>query len=113
MNIIAANDWECRRRIVCFYSRWRGHWHDGLRGACVRISADRCVSWTPEICIANNPEVCECAEGTGLDNDKSILMWMICNKWRRNWHRLYRTVDGVHFTLVCQPSLSPEGVQWS
>ena len=98
-------------KIVCLYSRGRGHWYDGMRGACVRTSVDRCVTWSPEICITNNPDVCECAEGTGLDNDGSMLMWMICNKSRRNWHRLYRTVDGEHFTLVCQPSLSPEPTQ--
>jgi hypothetical protein len=98
-------------KIVCFYSRGRGHWYDGMRGAYVRTSLDRCVSWTPEVCITNNPAVCECAEGTGPDNNNSMLMWMICNKGRRNWHRLYRTVDGAHFTLVASPSLSPEPTQ--
>jgi hypothetical protein len=111
----AYNTWpmieKIAGKIVCFYSRGRGHWYDGPRGAYVRTSSDRCFSWTPEICVTNDPAVCECAEGTGLDNGNALLMWMICSKGGRNRHRLYRTADGERFDFVCQPSFSPEPVQ--
>lgn len=111
----AYNSWSMIQKVdgilVCVYSRGSGHTIEGARGAYARTSSDGGLTWLPETCITNDPVICEGAEGVGLDHDGAMLMWM---NWRgrgRIRHELFRTRDGVRFTKISEPELSPEPTQ--
>ena len=61
----------------------------------------------------NNPVICEGAEGAGNAGDGSVLLWVRCTERGcfSHKHELYRTRDGVNFTKISQPNLSPVPIQ--
>ena len=96
-------------KLVCVYSRGPSHnWNAGERAVYVHTSTDNGKTWTPETLVVNTPGYCESAIGKGLDSTGAMLLWV-----RRNgpdWsHHLYRTTDGITFTLVTtlRPAVMP------
>jgi hypothetical protein len=60
--------------------------------------------------VANSPGYGDVAIGKGLDSSGAMLLWV--RRVGKDWqHDLYRTTDGVTFTLVTTPKLSPTPVQ--
>lgn len=98
-------------RLVCVYSRGSAHTiHEGDRDLFARTSTDGGKTWTPETVVANSPEYGEVAAGKGLDASGAMLLWVrsVGRDWR---HDLYRTTDGVTFTLVATPELAVRPMQ--
>ena len=98
-------------RLVCAYGRGKGHYVEGSRGAYARTSSDGGRTWSPEVCIMNDPVICEGAEGAGRDSSGAALFWMNCRGRGHIRHELYRTEDGVTFTKIAAPEMSPEPIQ--
>ena len=99
-------------RLVCAYSRGRRHTiHEGERGVFARTSADGGRTWTPEVPVAVDPAYGEVTIGKGLDADGAMLLWVRCYGGPKPHHDLYRTVDGVRFTRISTPALSPLPMQ--
>lgn len=99
-------------RLVCTYSRGSGHTIDeGIRDAYARTSTDGGRTWTPEVCFARDPRVGEVMIGKGLDRDGAALFWVRCMGRPKSHHDLYRTVDGVAFEKIAEPSLEPFPMQ--
>ena len=99
-------------RLICTYSRGSGHSIDeGARDAYARTSTDGGRTWTPEVCFARDPRVGEVMIGKGLDRDGAALFWVRCMGWPKPHHDLYRTVDGVAFEKIAEPSLEPFPMQ--
>ena len=97
--------------LVCAYGRGKGHYVEGSRGAYARTSSDGGRTWSPEVCIMNDPGICEGAEGAGRDSSGAALFWMNCRARGHIRHELYRTEDGVTFTKIAAPEMSPEPIQ--
>ena len=97
--------------LVCAYGRGKGHFVESSRGAYVHTSSDGGRTWSPEVCITNDPEICEGVEGAGLDSSGAALFWMNCRGRGHIRHELYRTEDGVTFTKIAAPEMSPEPIQ--
>jgi len=97
--------------LVCAYGRGKGHFVEGSRGAYVRTSSDGGRTWSPEVCIANDHVICEGVEGAGLDSSGAALFWMNCRGRGHIRHELCRTEDGVTFTKIAAPEMSPEPIQ--
>lgn len=98
-------------KLVCVYSRGSAHTIDeGSRDLYARTSTDGGKTWTPETVVANKPDYGEVPVGKGLDASGAMLLWVRCigKEWL---HDLYRTTDGVMFTLVATPKLAVRPMQ--
>ena len=98
-------------KLVCVYSRGTGHTiGEDSRAVYARTSTDHGKTWTPETLVANSPGYGDVAVGKGLDSTGAMLLWV--RRVGKEWHQdLYRTKDGVTFTLLAAPKLDPEPVQ--
>jgi len=98
-------------KLVCVYSRGTGHTiGEDSRAVYARTSKDRGKTWTPETLVANSPGYGDVAVGKGLDSTGAMLLWV--RRVGKEWHQdLYRSTDGVTFTLLAAPKLDPEPVQ--
>lgn len=114
-NVSGYNSWPMLQsigdKLVCVYSRGSGHTIDeGRRDLYARISTDGGKTWTPETVVANTPEYGEVPVGKGLDSNGAMLLWV--RRVGPEWHHdLYRTTDGVAFTLVATPKLAVRPMQ--
>ena len=114
-NVSGYNSWPMIQaigeKLVCVYSRGTGHtiWEDS-RAVYARTSADNGKTWTPETLVANTPGYGEVAVGKGLDSKGAMLLW-VRRLGAESHHDLYRTTDGVTFTLVATPKLAVTPVQ--
>lgn len=99
-------------KLVCVYSRGSGHTIDeDARAVYARTSTDGGKTWTPEAVVANAPEYGEVEVGKGLDSAGAMLLW-VRRIGKGEWHHdLYRTTDGVTFTLVATPKLAVHPMQ--
>lgn len=98
-------------KLVCVYSRGSGHTiGEDSRMLYARTSTDRGKTWTAETLVASSPGYGDVAIGKGLDANGAMLLWV--RRVGKDWqHDLYRTTDGVTFTLVTTPQLDPVPVQ--
>lgn len=114
-NVRGYNSWPMMQalgdKLVCVYSRGSGHTigEDG-RAVYARTSADRGKTWTPETVVANTPRYGEVPVGKGLDSTGAMLLW-VRRVGSSRYHDLYRTTDGVTFTLVATPKLAVQPMQ--
>ncbi|MEO6788323.1 MAG: sialidase family protein [Chthoniobacteraceae bacterium] len=99
-------------KLVCVYSRGSGHTIDeDARAVYARTSTDGGKTWTPETVVANTPGYAEVEVGKGLDSAGAMLLW-VRRIGKGEWHHdLYRTADGVTFTLVATPKLAVRPMQ--
>lgn len=99
-------------KLVCVYGRGKGHTiADDDRAVYARTSTDGGKTWTPETVVANAPEYGEVEVGKGLDSTGAMLLW-VRRIGKGEWHHdLYRTTDGVTFTLVATPKLAVKPMQ--
>ncbi|MDD3586148.1 MAG: sialidase family protein [Thermoguttaceae bacterium] len=98
-------------KLVCVYSRGSAHSiAEDARAVYARTSSDGGKTWTPETIVANTPHYGEVEIGKGLDSTGAMLLWVrrIGAEWN---HDLYRSTDGVHFTLLSKPKLDVMPVQ--
>ncbi len=99
-------------RIVCTYSRGSAHTiGEGSRDAYARVSSDGGRTWSPEVRFAADPNVGEVMIGKGADVDGAALFWVRCMGRPRSHHDLYRTMDGVKFEKIAEPTLDPFPMQ--
>lgn len=98
-------------KLVCTYSRGGKHTvHEGARGVYARTSSDGGATWTAETLVANTPDYGEVTVGKGLDSTGAMLLWI--RRVGKDWHHdLYRTTDGVTFTLLATPELAVQPMQ--
>ena len=98
--------------LVCVYSRGGAHTiHEEDRAVYARTSLDKGVTWTPETLVANTPGYGDVAVGKGRDSTGAMLLWVRRIGFSKWFHDLYRTTDGVTFTPVTTPTLTPAPVQ--
>jgi hypothetical protein len=98
-------------KLVCVYSRGTAHTiGEDARAVYARTSTDGGKTWTAETVVANTTGYGEVAVGKGLDSTGAMLLWVrrIGSEWN---HDLYRTTDGVTFSLVATPKLAITPVQ--
>lgn len=99
-------------KLVCVYSRGTGHnITEDVRAVYARTSSDGGKTWTPETVVANTPGYGEVEVGKGLDANGAMLLWVRRMNGSESFHDLYRTTDGVTFTLVTTPKLAVNPVQ--
>ncbi|WP_395752242.1 sialidase family protein [Prosthecobacter sp.] len=98
-------------KLVCVYSRGSGHTiHEDSRATYARTSTDGGKTWTEETLVANSPGYGDVPVGKGLDSTGAMLLWV--RRVGKEWHQdLYRSTDGVKFTLICTPKLDVRPVQ--
>ncbi len=98
-------------KLVCVYSRGSGHTiGEDARAVYARTSTDGGKTWTPETVVANTPGYGEVEVGKGVDSTGAMLLWV--RRVGKEWHHdLYRTTDGVTFTLVATPKLAVRPMQ--
>ncbi|WP_395736354.1 sialidase family protein [Prosthecobacter sp.] len=98
-------------KLVCVYSRGSGHTiHEDSRATYARTSTDRGKTWTDETLVSNSPGYGDVPVGKGLDSTGAMLLWV--RRVGKEWHQdLYRSTDGVKFTLLTTPQLDPRPVQ--
>ena len=98
-------------KLVCVYSRGTGHnITEDVRAVYARTSTDHGKTWTAETVVANTPGYGEVEVGKGLDSKGAMLLW-VRRLGAESFHDLYRTTDGVKFTLVTTPKLAVTPVQ--
>jgi len=99
-------------KLVCVYSRGSAHTiNEDARAVYARTSTDGGKTWTPETVVANTPGYGEVEVGKGLDAAAAMLLW-VRRIGKGEWHHdLYRTTDGVTFTLVATPKLAVRPMQ--
>ena len=99
-------------KLVCVYGRGKGHTiADDDRAVYARTSTDGGQTWTPETVVANGPDYGEVEVGKGLDATGAMLLW-VRRIGKGEWHHdLYRTTDGVTFTLLTTPKLAVRPMQ--
>lgn len=99
-------------RLVCVYGRGKGHTIDSDdRAVYARISTDGGNTWTAETVVADAKDYGEVAVGKGLDSTGAMLLW-VRRIGKGGWHHdLYRSTDGVTFTLVATPILAVRPMQ--
>ena len=98
-------------KLVGTYSRGTAHTiGEDARAVYARTSMDGGKTWTAETTVANTPRYGEVTVGKGLDSTGAMLLWVrrIGKEWN---HDLYRTTDGVTFTLVATPKLAARPMQ--
>jgi len=98
-------------KLVCTYSRGGKHTvHEGACGVYARTSSDGGATWTAETLVANTLDYGEVTVGKGLDSTGAMLLWI--RRVGKDWHHdLYRTTDGVTFTLLATPELAVQPMQ--
>jgi hypothetical protein len=99
-------------KLVCVYSRGSGHTiGEDARAVYARTSTDGGKTWTPETVVVNSPGYGEVEVGKGLDGAGAMLLW-VRRIGKGEWHHdLYRTNDGVTFTLVVTPEFAVRPMQ--
>ncbi len=114
-NVSGYNSWPMIQaigeKLVCVYSRGTAHSiGEDVRAVYARTSTDNGKTWTKETVVANTPGYGEVTIGKGLDSKGAMFLWVrrIGKEWN---HDLYRTTDGVTFSLVTTPKLAPTPVQ--
>ncbi|WP_237227857.1 sialidase family protein [Rubinisphaera sp. JC750] len=97
--------------LVCTYSRGSAHTiGEDARAVYARTSTDGGKTWTAESTVADTPGYGEVPVGKGLDADGAMLLWV--RRVGKEWgHDLYRSEDGVNFTLLATPELEAQPVQ--
>ncbi len=99
-------------KLVCVYGRGKGHTiASDDRAVYARTSTDGGKTWTAETVVADAPGYGEVAVGKGLDSTGAMLLWVRRigkNEWN---HDLYRSTDGITFTLVATPTLAVRAMQ--
>jgi len=98
-------------KLVCVYTRGSGHTiHEDARATYARTSTDGGKTWTAETLVANSPGYGDVPVGKGLDSTGAMLLWV--RRVGKDWHQdLYRSTDGVEFTLISTPKLDVRPVQ--
>lgn len=98
-------------KLVCVYSRGTAHTiNEDVRAVYARTSTDNGQTWTGETVVANTPGYGEVTVGKGLDSTGAMLLWV--RRVGKDWnHDLYRSTDGVTFTLVATPKLAVTPMQ--
>lgn len=98
-------------KLVCVYSRGTGHTiGEDARAVYARTSTDGGKTWTPETVVADTPGYGEVPVGKGLDASGAMLLWL--RRVGKEWHQdLYRSTDGVTFTLLTTPKLGVRPMQ--
>ncbi|WP_047812658.1 exo-alpha-sialidase [Rhodopirellula islandica] len=109
------NSWPMTQAIgdilVCTYSRGSAHSiGEDARAVYARTSTDGGKTWTAETVVANTPGFGEVTVGKGLDSTGAMLLW-VRRVGKQRHHDLYRTTDGVTFTLVATPELATQPMQ--
>jgi hypothetical protein len=99
-------------KLICVYSRGGGHTiGDDARAVYARTSTDGGQTWSAETVVADTPGYGEVEVGKGLDADGAMLLW-VRRIGKGEWHHdLYRSTDGVKFTLVTTPKLEVRPMQ--
>ncbi len=99
-------------KLVCVYGRGKGHSiASDDRAVYARTSTDGGATWTPETVVADASGYGEVAVGKGLDATGAMLLW-VRRIGKNEWHHdLYRTTDGITFTLVATPTLAVRPMQ--
>lgn len=114
-DVSGYNSWPMMQaignKLVCTYSRGSAHSiGEDARAVYARTSTDRGKTWTAETVVANTPGYGEVTVGKGLDSTGAMLLWV--RRIGKDWnHDLYRTEDGVNFTLVATPKLDIQPMQ--
>ncbi|OYW19757.1 MAG: hypothetical protein B7Z55_08285 [Planctomycetales bacterium 12-60-4] len=98
-------------KLVCVYSRGSAHTiHEDSRATYARTSTDGGKTWTAETLVASSPGYGDVPVGKGLDSTGAMLLWV--RRVGPEWHEdLYRSTDGVKFTLISTPKLDVRPVQ--
>ena len=98
-------------KLVCVYTRGSGHTiGEDARATYARTSTDGGKTWTAETLVANSPGYGDVPVGKGLDSTGAMLLWV--RRVGKEWHQdLYRSTDGVKFTLISTPKLDVRPVQ--
>ncbi|MEO9930339.1 sialidase family protein [Rhodopirellula bahusiensis] len=114
-DVSGYNSWPMTQaigeKLVCTYSRGSGHSiGEDARAVYARTSVDGGKSWTAETVVANNPGFGEVTVGKGLDSTGAMLLW-VRRVGKQRHHDLYRTTDGVSFTLIATPELATQPMQ--
>lgn len=114
-DVAGYNSWPMLQamgdKLVCVYTRGSGHTiGEDARAAYARTSSDGGKTWTAETLVAESPGFGDVPVGKGLDSTGAMLVWVrrVGSKWH---HDLYRSTDGVKFTLICTPELAVQPVQ--
>ena len=114
-NVSGYNSWPMMQaigeKLVCVYSRGSAHTiGEDARAVYARTSSDYGKTWTAETVVADTPGYGEVAVGKGLDSAGAMFLWVrrIGKEWN---HDLYRTTDGVTFTLLATPKLAVAPMQ--
>ncbi len=99
-------------KLVCVYSRGGGHTiGDDARAVYARTSTDGGQTWSAETVVSDTLGYGEVEVGKGLDADGAMLLW-VRRIGKGEWHHdLYRSTDGVKFTLVTTPKLDVRPMQ--
>ena len=99
-------------KLVCVYSRGKAHTiGDDDRAVYARTSGDGGNTWTAETVVADTPGYGEVEVGKGLDANGAMLLW-VRRIGKGEWHHdLYRSNDGVKFTLMTTPKLDVRPMQ--
>jgi hypothetical protein len=114
-DVSGYNSWPMMQaigeKLVCVYSRGSGHSiGEDARAVYARTSTDNGKTWTKETVVADTPHYGEVAVGKGLDSTGAMFLWV--RRIGKDWnHDLYRTTDGVTFTLVATPKLAVAPMQ--
>ncbi len=115
-DVAGYNSWPMLQAIgktlVCVYGRGKGHTiASDDRAVYARTSTDGGKTWTEETVVADAPGYGEVAVGKGLDSTGAMLLW-VRRIGKNEWHHdLYRSTDGIAFTLVATPSLAVRPMQ--
>lgn len=99
-------------KLVCVYGRGKGHTiGSDDRAVHARTSTDGGKTWTAETVVADAKGYGEVAVGKGLDSTGAMLLW-VRRIGKNEWHHdLYRSTDGVTFTLIATPTLAVRPMQ--
>ena len=109
-DVSGYNSWPMTQaigeKLVCTYSRGSKHTiGEDVRAVYARTSTDGGKTWTAETVVANTPGYGEVTVGKGLDSSGAMLLW-VRRVGQERHHDLYRTADGVTFTLIASPKLA-------
>jgi hypothetical protein len=99
-------------KLVCVYGRGKGHTiASDDRAVYARTSTDGGKTWTAETVVADAKDYGEVAVGKGLDATGAMLLW-VRRIGKNEWHHdLYRSSDGITFTLIATPTLAVRPMQ--
>ncbi|MFT5155369.1 MAG: hypothetical protein ACI841_005381 [Planctomycetota bacterium] len=98
-------------KLVCTYSRGTAHTvGEDARAVYARSSMDGGATWTAETTVANTPGYGEVTVGKGLNSTGAMLLWV--RRVGKEWHHdLYRSTNGLAFTLLATPKLAIQPMQ--